>query len=105
LALEDDTFFNSYSSYKSAARLSDFLVSSIVQKLEYSNIPHTRIYEMQQAYNFIKTHTALIDEGYLIELVDEIHNEIRTFIKTNHYFDIISSAYVEFLRYANNDKN
>lgn len=104
LALEDDTFFNSYSSYKSASRLSDFLVSSIVQKLEYSNIPHTRIYEMQQAYNFIKTHTALIDEGYLIELVDEIHNEIRTFIKTNHYFDIISSAYVEFLRYANNDK-
>lgn len=104
LALEDETFYNSYASYKSASRLSDFLVDSIVQKLEYSNIHPTRIYEMQQAYNFIKTHTALIDEGYILELVREIHNEIRTFIKTNNYFDIISSAYVEFLKYANNDK-
>ncbi|MHA3401518.1 HsdM family class I SAM-dependent methyltransferase [Yersinia enterocolitica] len=104
LALEDETFYNSYTSYKSSSRLSDFLVDSIVQKLEHSNIHPTRIYEMQQAYNFIKTHTALIDEGYLLELVKEIHNEIRTFIKTNNYFDIISNAYVEFLKYANNDK-
>jgi hypothetical protein len=34
-------------------RLSDFLVESIAQKLEYSNIQKTRVHEMQQAYNFI----------------------------------------------------
>jgi type I restriction enzyme M protein len=58
---------------------------------------------MEQAFTFIKTHTALIDEGYLMELVAEIHNNIRTFVKNNEYCDIISKAYVEFLKYANND--
>lgn len=105
IALEDDVFCDSYKSYKSASRLSEFLVQSIQQKLENSNVPHTRVHEMNQAFSFIKTHTALIDEGYLIELVKDIHEEIRTFIKSNDYFDIISKVYVEFLKYANNDKS
>ncbi len=103
IAFEDDTFYNTYASYTNAKRLSDFLVESITQKLEYSNIQKTRVHEMQQAYNFIKSHTALIDEGYLIELVSEIHDEVRPFIKSNEYFDILSHCYVEFLKYANND--
>ena len=103
IALEDDTFYNTYSSYSDAKRLSDFLVDSVIQKMESANIQKTRVHEMQQAYNFIKSHTALIDEGYLIELVREIHSEVRPFIKSNAYFDIISYCYVEFLKYANND--
>lgn len=103
IALEDDIFYNTYFSYSDAKRLSDFLVDSVIQKMESANIQKTRVHEMQQAYNFIKSHTALIDEGYLIELVREIHSEVRPFIKSNAYFDIISYCYVEFLKYANND--
>lgn len=103
IALEDDTFHDTFASYTNAKRLSEFLVASVTQKLEYANIPSTRVHEMQQAYNFIKSHTALIDEGYLITLVSEIHKEVRPFIKSNQYFDIISHCYEEFLKYANND--
>ena len=103
IALEDDTFYNTYSKYTDAKRLSEFLVNSILEKLEKSNIQKSRVHEMQQAYNFIKSHTALIDEGYLIELVKQVHDEVRPFIKSNEYFDILSHCYVEFLKYANND--
>ena len=103
IALEDDTFHDSFNSYTNAARLSEFLVNSVTQKLNAANIAAGRVHEMQQAYNFIKSHTALIDEGYLIELVASIHKEVRPFIKSNQYFDIISHCYVEFLKYANND--
>ncbi len=103
IGLEDDTFYKTYASYTDARRLSDFLVDSVIKKLEYANIQLTRVHEMQQAFNFIRSHTALIDEGYLIELVRDIHQEVRPFIKSNQYFDIISHCYVEFLKYANND--
>jgi type I restriction enzyme M protein len=105
ISLEDETFLNTYSKYTDAKRLSKYLVDSIRQKLEQANVPHTRVYEMDQAFSFIKSHTALIDDGYLIDLVKEIHENIRIFIKSHNYFDIISRVYVEFLKYANNDKS
>lgn len=103
IALEDGIFLDSYKSYTNAQRLGDFLIKSIVEKLKNSNINEVLAFEMEQAFNFIKAHTSLIDEGYLIELVAEIHDNIRTFVKNNEYCDIISKAYVEFLKYANND--
>jgi len=103
IALEDETFLNTYNHYTNAQRLGDYLVSSVIQKLKDSNIHQSRVSDMEQAFTFIKTHTALIDEGYLIELIKDIHDNIRTFVKNNEYFDIISQVYAEFLRYANND--
>lgn len=105
IALEDETFLSTFSGYGDAKRLSEFLVNSIKAKLEGANVPNSRVHEMDQAFGFIKSHTALIDEGYLITLVKEIHDNISHFIKSNSYFDIISKAYVEFLKYANNDKS
>lgn len=103
IALEDDTFYNTFQVYTDATLLSELLIGSITRKLKAANIQESRVHEMQQAYNFIKSHTALIDEGYLITLVSEIHKKVRPFIKSNQYFDIISHCYVEFLKYANND--
>ncbi len=103
IALEDETFLNTYNHYNDSKRLSVYLVDSILQKLKNSSITQTRVDDMEQAFIFIKTHTALIDEGYLIELIKDIHDNIRSFIKNNEYFDIISQVYTEFLRYANND--
>lgn len=103
IALEEETFLNTYTHYTNAQRLGDYLVNSVIQKLKESNIHQSRVSDMKQAFTFIKTHTALIDEGYLIELIKDIHDNIRTFVKNNEYFDIISQVYAEFLRYANND--
>ena len=103
IALEDDHFYNSFQVYTDAMLLSELLIASILRKLRAANIQAARVNAMEQAYNFIKSHTALIDEGYLITLVSEIHKEVRPFIKSNQYFDIISHCYVEFLKYANND--
>ena len=103
IALEDDHFYNTFQAYTDALLLSELLIAGILRKLRAASIQATRVNAMEQAYNFIKSHTALIDEGYLIKLVSEIHKEVRPFIKSNQYFDIISHCYVEFLKYANND--
>ena len=68
IALEDRTFYSTYQHYTDAKRLSEWLVDSIIKKLELSNIQENRVFAMRQAYSFIKSHTALIDEGYLIEI-------------------------------------
>lgn len=104
IALEDKTFSQTYRLHHNSVRLSNSLLESITHKLKESNVPVTRIYEMEQAFNFIKTHTTLIDEEYLFDLIHDIHSNVRIFTKTNQYFDILSKAYIEFLRYANNDK-
>lgn len=105
IALEDDTFLNTYARYSEPRRLANYLVESIIQKLKDSNIQDSRIEDMKQAFNFIKYHTALIEERYLFGLIDEIYKKVRTFIKSNKYFDILSQAYIEFLKYANNDRS
>jgi len=97
IALEDETFLNTYNHYTNAQRLTDYLVNSVIQKFKDSNIHQSRVSDMKQAFTFIKTHTALIDEGYLIELIKDIHDNIRTFVKNNEYFDIINKVYAEFL--------
>jgi len=37
-------------------------------------------------------------------LIDEIDENINSFIKTHEYFDVLGQLYIEFLRYANSDK-
>ena len=47
----------------------------------------------------------LMSDGYILEdLIDEIDREINGFMITHQYVDTVSQFYIEFLRYANNDK-
>ena len=105
IALEDTAFQNSYTSYNDPIRLGKFLVESIIAKLQGANINDSRVHDMKQSFGFIKSHTALVDGGYLVELIKDVDNEVVTFVKSNQYFDILSRAYEEFLKYANNDKS
>ncbi|MDP3058139.1 MAG: methyltransferase, partial [bacterium] len=41
---------------------------------------------------------------FLENLIEEINKEINGFMITHKYVDTVSQFYVEFLRYANNDK-
>lgn len=103
IALEDETFRDSYSAYKDAKRLCREMVNAIIAKLESSNVPQESQAGLKAVFTAIQSHTGLIAEGYLLKLVREIDEKIRTFIKGDVYVDIISRCYVEFLKYANDD--
>lgn len=103
IALEDDDFKEGYKTRTDAKRLAKYLVESIVAKLEASNVPQERQAGLKAIFAAIQSHTGLIADGYLLTLVREIDERIRTFIKGNAYLDIISRCYVEFLKYANDD--
>lgn len=103
IALEDDDFKEGYKTRTDAKRLAKYLVESILAKLETSNVPQERQAGLKAVFAAIQSHTGLIAEGYLLELVREIDERIRSFVKSNEYLDIISRCYVEFLKYANDD--
>jgi len=103
IALEDDTFRNTYDSYSNTSRLATFLISSITTKLTESNVQLTKQEGLKIAYSALSVHQSLIADGYLKELISDIDKHIRDFIKSNEYHDIISRCYIEFLKYANDD--
>lgn len=44
------------------------------------------------------------DKDFVISLIKGIDDNINAFMRTHRYYDTIGQFYVEFLRYANNDK-
>ena len=105
IALEDDAFKASYDKKDKPKNLADFLVKTVSDKLENANISRDKLDNLNIQFGFIKTDTSLTTkDGLLKELIDEIDANINQFIKTHEYFDVLGQLYVEFLRYANNDK-
>ncbi len=102
IALTDKAFVNSYK-YETPQSLANLLVNKIDEKL--SSVQTQHITDITSSYSFIKTHTILAQQtGKLKEIIDAIDERIHSFIKTYKYFDILGQFYIEFLRYANNDK-
>ncbi len=102
IALTDKAFYNSYK-YQIPKELSENLINTIKNKL--TSVQNKYIENIITTYSFIKTHTILsVKENVLKNIVDEIDNKINNFIKTYKYFDTLGQFYIEFLRYANNDK-
>lgn len=105
IALEHDVFQNGYTGYRTSAQLADGLVSSVIQQLQNSNIPDTKIKTLEHAYSFIKTNATLSkNKDIFIDLINEVDAKINTFAKTYKFHDIFGELYIEFLRYANSDK-
>ncbi len=102
IALTDKAFVESYK-YKNPESLAALLVNTIKEKL--SSVQTEYVKEIVSSYSFIETHTILAkDENQLKNIIDEIDGKINGFIKSYKYFDILGQFYIEFLRYANNDK-
>ncbi len=84
------------------------LYTAIDGQLSSGDIPQRKIDVLTHAFTFIKTNPTLTDkkEGkkFLEDLIDEIDKEINGFMVTHKYVDTVSQFYIEFLRYANNDK-
>ena len=105
IALQNEAFINSYGKYKTAKRLAKALVDTIVNELVDASIESSKVENLKQAYSFIQTNTTLSnDKDFFISLIKNINEKVNSFIKTHRYFDTLGQLYIEFLRYANNDK-
>jgi type I restriction-modification system DNA methylase subunit len=105
IALENPAFKRSYASHKKAENLAVSLVQTVTDELENANITGKKLENLNIQFSFIKTDTSLSKkENILKEIIDQIDENINSFIKSHKYFDVLGQLYVEFLRYANSDK-
>lgn len=108
IALKDRAFKDGYNKHETITQLVKALYTAIDGQLSSSEIPQKKIDVLTQAFSFIKTNPTLTDaqtgKTFLENLIDEIDREINGFMFTHKYVDTVSQFYIEFLRYANNDK-
>jgi broad-specificity NMP kinase len=103
--LENSAFKRSYASHKKPENLAAQLIQTVSDELESANIAGKRLENLNIQFSFIKTDTSLSKkENVLKEIIDQIDENINSFIKTHRYFDVLGQLYIEFLRYANSDK-
>lgn len=105
IALKNEAFLAGYQGHRTAKQLAKSLVDTVINELDASDIPRDKIETLRYAYGFINTHPNLTrDKGFLVDLIGEINDELNSFMETHAYFDALGQFYIEFLRYANNDK-
>ena len=106
ICLENQSFEKSYREKRNASELANLLVNTIAEELNNTNIiPPAKLTTLKQSYSFIKTDKTLSsDKEFVLTLIKDVDKNIKQFVKTYKYYDIFGEFYVEFLRYANNDK-
>lgn len=105
IALQNSAFEVSFKRHKTAQLLANNLVTTIIDELSGSDLPQGKLDTLRQGFSFIKTHATLSkDKVFFHELIKGIDEHINSFRKTHKYIDTLGQFYIEFLRYANNDK-
>lgn len=105
IALENEAFKKSYASHTKPESLAISLIQTVSNELESANITGKKLENLNTQFSFVKTDTSLSKkENVLKEIIDEIDENINSFIKTHQFFDVLGQLYIEFLRYANSDK-
>ena len=102
IALKNKAFRQSYRSHQSVKQLAGNLLATIGAEFENADIPSNRRTVLIQSFSFLKT--LPVEKLFIEDLIEGIDNNINSFMKTHKYYDTIGQFYVEFLRYANNDK-
>ncbi|MDI9325549.1 MAG: N-6 DNA methylase [Alphaproteobacteria bacterium] len=105
IALENKTFSRSYKDYPDPKQLADYLVTTVKNEFQNGNIGENKLIILTSRFEFIKTDTSLSKkDSVLRDIITDINENIKDFIKTHEYFDVLAQLYIEFLRYANSDK-
>ena len=105
IALENMAFKKSYASHSYPKDVADSLAQTVSFELKKANITGEKLDNLNTQFSFIKTDTSLSKKpDVLKKIIDDIDNNINTFIKTHKYHDVLGQMYVEFLSYANSDK-
>ncbi|MEP2942342.1 MAG: N-6 DNA methylase, partial [Hyphomicrobiales bacterium] len=105
IALKNAAFKAGYKHHHNAKQLTKSLLQTVLDELTNAGISPSRLENLKNAYSFITTHSVLsTKKKELVDLIEEVDDEINGFMETHEYFDTIGQFYIEFLRYANNDK-
>jgi type I restriction-modification system DNA methylase subunit len=104
LALQNDAFKNSFKNHHNSKQLARNLMETINNEFEDADLPQERRDNLTPVFSFIKTHPSLKDKDFFVNLIDSIEKNVNSFMRTHKYYDTIGQFYVEFLRYANNEK-
>lgn len=109
IALKNERFKAEYKNYQTTQLLVTNLFNSITAELEKSDVPDRNKKSLIKGFEFITTNPSINNssaEGkkYVTDLISNCDERINGFMVTHKYIDTISQFYVEFLRYANNDK-
>ena len=105
IALKNHAFTASYKKHGKPVNLATSLVKTVTDELNGSDIPKDKVRNLAQAYSFIQTHTTLLDDPLaLVDLIADVDHRVNGFMESHSYFDTLGQFYIEFLRYANNDK-
>ena len=105
IALQNEAFLKSYQVQRTAKQLAASLLATIRAEFDGADILQDRRDDLNQAFSFISHSPALLDDrDFFVSLIRGIDENINIFMRTHEYYDTIGQFYVEFLRYANNDK-
>jgi type I restriction-modification system DNA methylase subunit len=105
IALEDKAFQKAYAYQTSPHNLAQFLSNTVVNELTSSGLDAAKLSNLSTQFSFITTDTTLSKrDGALKGIIDDVQDNIKNFIQTHKYFDVLGQLYIEFLRYANSDK-
>ena len=105
IALQNGAFSQSYQAQRTARQLAAHLLETISAEFENASLPSDRRDILAQAFSFILHQPSLTqDKDFIVSLIRGIDENVNAFMRTHRYYDTIGQFYVEFLRYANNDK-
>ncbi len=105
IALENPSFVQTYKNYLIPEDLAKYLVDTVEMEFKNSDIQHEKLKIIMGRFAFIRTDTSLSTlNNVLCDIITDINENIKDFIKTHEYFDVLGQLYIEFLRYANSDK-
>lgn len=105
IALENKAFSKSYKDYSEPKQLAEYLVTTVKNEFQNGNIGDSKLLILVSRFEFIKTDTSLSKKSNVLrDVISDINENIKDFIKTHEYFDVLGQLYIEFLRYANSDK-
>lgn len=110
IALEDKAFATSYFEEKRAIDLAKSLTKTVEKILEQHSVEQKKKSDMVNVYSFIETNNNIAEDlneqrnTKLRDLISEINDKVRAFMKDYKFHDVLGQFYGEFLRYANGDK-
>lgn len=109
IALKDERFKAEYKNYETTDLIVNNMYTAICAELDKSDVPDRNKESLKLGYEFIKTNTVINNDSkegkkFLVDLIKDADSRINGFMVTHKYIDTVSQFYIEFLRYANNDK-
>ena len=109
ISLDNKAFSKSYNDIEEPQDLADRLVDTVVLELK-KTLPQKKVENLNNQFAFIRSdatlsskRNSLTGQNILAELIDDVAENVKGYLETLKYFDVLGQLYVEFLSYANAD--